>query len=63
MSNTIPVEYTEPCILHSNRRGFWQCGVWVAKETDATIYPNREEATLVKALRHLNDTEIINVRH
>ncbi len=60
MSKTINVTYTNPCILHNQRRGYWQCGVWVSRQEDATIYPNEEEATLVRALRHLgSETSII----
>lgn len=63
MSNSIPVTYTDPCVLFSKKRGFWQCGVWVHKQEDATVYPDSEEAAAVRALRHLGvDTDIISIR-
>lgn len=64
MSKTIKITYTTPCVLHSKRRGYWQCGVWVGSEGDATVYPNEEEAALVRGLRCLErDTEIVFVKY
>lgn len=62
MSKTISVTYTNPCIMHSKKRGYWQCGMWVHEQRDATVYPNEEEAVLVRALRNLgSDTNIIAI--
>jgi hypothetical protein len=63
MSNTIPVSYTDPCVLHNPKRGYWQCGVWVTDIKDATIYPDSEEAAAVRALRSLGlNTNITPVK-
>lgn len=64
MSNTIPIAYTDPCVLHSKERGFWQCGVWVFQQKDATVYPDRKEASDVRALRGLGlKTEIVPIKY
>lgn len=49
-----------PCHLKSTSRGWWQCGMWVHSQEEATTYPNANEADLVRSLRKLPvDTEII----
>ena len=47
-------------IYNTAKRMYWQCGVWVDKKTDATIYPNENEATMVVALRRLGTVDIIH---
>jgi hypothetical protein len=55
-----PQDYIEPCKLYNQEKGWWQCGVWVSNERNATIYPNREEAEQVKRYRILPlDTEVV----
>ena len=38
---------------------FWQCGVWVVGERNATRYIDRDAAEKVIALRSLHNVEII----
>lgn len=47
-------------IYNTTKRMYWQCGVWVDKKSDATIYPNDDEAQLVVALRRLGNVEIFH---
>lgn len=50
-------------IYNTHKRQFWQCGVWVDRKSDATIYPNETEASLVVALRRLGSVEILHPAH
>lgn len=53
--------HSEHRIIYSTtKRQFWQCGVWVERKCDATVYPNETEAGLVVALRRLGSVEILH---
>lgn len=47
-------------IYNNSKRQFWQCGVWVDRKSDATVYPDETEASLVVALRRLGNVEILH---
>lgn len=47
------VQYTDPHHIKHPKKGYWQCGVWVASVHDATVYPSYDEAEKVILIRNL----------
>lgn len=52
--------YKDPTRIFSPHKNmYWQCGMWVDREIDATTYPSKSEAELVVALRHLGAVDYV----